>query len=604
MSSVSPTLLAIVAIVLLAQPAVAQGDAEAVRGAYYIQWGVYGREFCPADMPFEDLTHVFYAFVDVNDAGDVRFTDPLVDFDDNGSLVNDAGGWLANWGQCCGRSKKPEDIKPEYRVDCVADKPLPDTRVGSLAWLKKAGEKRNPTIKLLLSVGGWTWSGNFHAFAKSAQARERFATQIWGHVKDIGYHGVDIDWEFPVHGGNGIPQGPEDTKNYGLLVEKLHEKKPEPNYLITAAVTGNPFDVVHFPVAKLKKYLDFINLMVYDYHGGWEETTNGHNAPLFTPPYDKSKFCIHDGVQAWVNAGMPRNKLVLGTPQYARGWNNVQCGSSEGHGLDDMCYLSPGTIPLDCGGIECTAGIGSWEAGVWDLDELFSSAYSEGGGLNHYWSKYAYAPWMHGHKSNFNKTTGSAILVGFENKQSNWIKGAYAKDQHLRGVFSWEPSGDTDNRQEVLKASHAGFKAGCGPTAPGKECGNKDLSVDKPAKCDRAPAPACGSSCDGTGFCDDPKHNCNGPITCSEVSDISKIPNGDRSCQVTSCKDGSSVDSSNKLICANGVLTAYPLNFCKQDMPQPEPSGEPSPTDEPQPTSQPTHMPRPNCKNRPVRNEL
>ena len=50
------------------------------------------------------------------------------------------------------------------------------------------------------------------------------------------------------------------------------------------------FLFIRYDVPEISKYLDFINIMTYDFHGQWENTV-GHNAPLFplevTSSYNK-----------------------------------------------------------------------------------------------------------------------------------------------------------------------------------------------------------------------------------------------------------------------------------------------------------------------------
>ena len=79
----------------------------------------------------------------------------------------------------------------------------------------------------------------------------------------------------------------------------------------------------------MSKYLDWINLMTYDFHGGWESKT-GHNAPLFKnnnetttdvpPSFIKSKYNCHAAIQGYIAAGAPRSKLVMGLGLFGRGW--------------------------------------------------------------------------------------------------------------------------------------------------------------------------------------------------------------------------------------------------------------------------------------------
>jgi chitinase len=79
-------------------------------------------------------------------------------------------------------------------------------------------------------------------------------------------------------------------------------------------------------------YLDWFNVMTYDFHGGWESTT-GHNAPLYkndtetasdiAPSFIKSKYNCDAAIQAYLAAGVPSNKILMGLPLYGRGWQGL-----------------------------------------------------------------------------------------------------------------------------------------------------------------------------------------------------------------------------------------------------------------------------------------
>jgi chitinase len=392
---------------------------------YYPSWAAYGRDYQVSDMDVSKVTHINYAFADICWDGKHGNPDPEGPNPQTWSCQNEQGQTIDVPNGSIVLGDPWIDAQKSFDGD-TWDQPLK----GNLNQLNKLKEA-NPHLKTIISVGGWTWSNRFSDVATSATTRENFANSAVDFLRKYQFDGVDLDWEYPVSGGlPGNSYRPEDKQNHVLLLQKIREKldvaetEDGREYLLTIASGAGPTYAQNNELGQIADVVDWINIMTYDFNGGWQ-ALSAHNAPLYFDPAAEAagvpnaeSFNIEAGVQGHLDEGVPANKIVLGTPFYGRGWSG--CQSS-----DNGQYQN-------CG----AANEGTWENGVFDFTDLQDN-YINKNGYTRYWNDAAKVPYL------FNPTNGN--FISYDDVESFGYKTSFIKSKGLGGAMFWEFSGDRNN---------------------------------------------------------------------------------------------------------------------------------------------------------------
>ncbi len=204
--------------------------------------------------------------------------------------------------------------------------------------------KTHPGFKVLISVGGWTWSGAFSDASLTPDSRRRFTDSAIEFLRRYDLDGIDIDWEYPGLTGDGNTHRPEDRENFTALMAGLRGALDEEgarvgrHLLLTFAAGAFSDFIAHTELDKVQASVDYVNLMTYDFRESGPDTLAGHHANLFPSPRDDRKQSVDRAVREFMAAGVPASKLVIGVPFYGRAWGAVK---EDGHGL-----YQPGTQPV------------------------------------------------------------------------------------------------------------------------------------------------------------------------------------------------------------------------------------------------------------------
>lgn len=183
-------------------------------------------------------------------------------------------------------------------------------------------KKQNPALKILISIGGWTWSGRFSDAVLTDTSRLGFATSAVDIIKKYDMDGIDIDWEYPaLPGDQGNIYRPEDQQNYTLMFKELRrqldslQKQTGKKYLLTTAVGAFKGFIEHTEMNKVQQYLDYINLMTYDFSGG---KIASHHTALYESRAYEAHNNADNAVTLFMAAGVPADKLVMGIAFYGK----------------------------------------------------------------------------------------------------------------------------------------------------------------------------------------------------------------------------------------------------------------------------------------------
>jgi chitinase len=341
--------------------------------AYVAGWSM------PAAVPADKLTHINFAFARIDDGGRVVFQDPRF-----------------------------------------------EAALASLVALKQ----RQRALKVLVSVGGWEAEG-FSDAALTNASRRVFAESAVAFIRKHRTDGIDIDWEYPGQGVAGIKFRPEDKRNFTLLLKALRaalntasdaDGRGDDRYLLTVASADREY-FEHTEMARLHVYLDWLNVMTYDFFNSLTPTT-GHHAGLYASRYAAPRDRNADkSIRQHLAAGIPSRKLVLGVAFYGRRFEGVD--------------------PLHDGLNRPYAKYGGDPSYAALADKLVDRD-----GFVRHWDSKAEAPFL------WNAATRT--FISYDDPESIRKKAEYARDRKLGGVMFWELS--QDRNDELLDAIVSGAK--------------------------------------------------------------------------------------------------------------------------------------------------
>jgi chitinase len=259
-------------------------------------------------------------------------------------------------------------------------------------------KKTNPNLKISLSLTNTIENadnprgGGFSLLAKSDAYRKAFAADCKAFLIKWGIDGIDMDWEFPGlswSGETGAYDRAVDVANHVLLMRQLRETLGDKYYLTYAGYCMDKTTVSggsqYIDIKAVAPYVDFVNIMTYDL----DEAPHHQSALKDATAYSD---CTR-AVDAYLKAGMPANKLVLGIPFYGR--------------------RSFASAPLAINYNKIlTLGAG------YKIDN---------------WDSAASVPYV---------TYNGQYYCGYDNAQSIALKGAWLLEKGMLGMMYWDYDGD------------------------------------------------------------------------------------------------------------------------------------------------------------------
>ena len=282
-------------------------------------------------------------------------------------------------------------------------------------------------LKIILSIGGGgQGSADFAPIASNHTARMIFASTAKGLVDMYGFDGIDsitplcsfflaqpllttpvlVDWEHP--------NSPAQGNDYIALLDTVRRFLPNSHYIVTSALPAGAWALSNIDLALASTYLNFINLMVYDFYGPWSPTS-GHHSRLYPPPTDPTAVSGHAAVLYCLEHSVHPSKILLGVPAYGRCF--------PGTTGPDQPYTHPAS-PTNDHTFEYRSipSVGSEQ-----VDDQLGAAFT---------------------------ADPVAGFISYDNVATIRMKAAYVQQLRLGGLFYWTGTGDSRGARSLVEAGY------------------------------------------------------------------------------------------------------------------------------------------------------
>lgn len=267
----------------------------------------------------------------------------------------------------------------------------------------------NPTLKVILSLGGWGGCATCSDVFSSKKDRKAFATSVKSLSQFFGSDGIDLDWEYPAIAGFPAHKFQvADKKNFTSLIKRLRKTLGKKYEISFAAGGFKQFIDQSVEWKNVMKKVNFVNLMTYDLVNGFDSSTGNHT-PLYSTPHQMES--TDQAVAQLISAGVPAGKIIIGAAFYGRIWENV---ADTAFGL-----YQPGRYKMN--------------VRFKNIDSLLSTD----SGFVYHWDSVAHAPFIY--------NAVQKLFITYDDKKSMELKTKYALDKGLGGIMFWQLAYDSFN---------------------------------------------------------------------------------------------------------------------------------------------------------------
>jgi chitinase len=267
-------------------------------------------------------------------------------------------------------------------------------------------KSKNPGIKVLLSLGGWSGCATCSDVFSTRKNRKAFSESVKELTAFFQTDGIDLDWEYPaIPGFPGHQYQAADKHNFTQLVRQLRKSLGKQHVISFAAGGFNKYIDESIEWKKVMKKVDLVNLMTYDLVSGYSVTT-GHHTALYSSPQQPES--IDNAVTKLLQLKIPRQKIIIGAAFYGRVWEAVPDSN--------LGLYQPG----------------KFKTGV-DFKNI-TTKYTVDSGFVYHWDETVMAPYLY--------NPNQSLFVTYDDKRSIELKLKYAIEKGLGGIMFWELSND------------------------------------------------------------------------------------------------------------------------------------------------------------------